>query len=188
MHLHMNYQCLNNKNFQFNEFSLESISVQDIESIRNWRNAQLDVLRQDKIITYEEQIKYFNDHIWPETIKNEPRNILFSFFRNDDLIGYGGLVHISWKDLRAEISFLINPNHLSDKDYQLFFSSYLTLIKTVAFDDLKFNRLFTETFNIRQFHISILESNGFIREGVLKDHVIINDKYVDSIFHGCLNK
>jgi len=64
----------------------------------------------------------------------------------------------------------------------------LTLIKAVAFDYLKFNRLFTETFNIRQFHISTLESNGFIREGVLKEHVIINGKYVDSIFHGCLNK
>jgi len=184
----MKYQSLNNKNFEFNEFSLESIRIEDIESIRNWRNAQLDVLRQDKIITKEEQIKYFNDHIWPETIKNEPRNILFSFFRNDDLIGYGGLVHISWKDLRAEISFLINPDNLSDKDYCLFFSSYLTLIKAVAFDYLKFNRLFTETFNIRQFHISTLESNGFIREGVLKEHVIINGKYVDSIFHGCLNK
>jgi RimJ/RimL family protein N-acetyltransferase len=184
----MNYKCLTNNNFNFNEFSLESIRAVDIESIRNWRNAQLDVLRQDKIITKEEQIKYFNDHIWPETIKNEPRNILFSFFRNDDLIGYGGLVHISWKDLRAEISFLINPENLSDEDYCLFFSSFLTLIKSVAFDYLKFNRLFTETFNIRQFHISILESNGFIREGVLKEHVIINGKYVDSIFHGCLNK
>jgi RimJ/RimL family protein N-acetyltransferase len=90
--------------------------------------------------------------------------------------------------LRAEISFLINPENLSDEDYCLFFSSFLTLIKSVAFDYLKFNRLFTETFNIRQFHISILESNGFIREGVLKEHVIINGKYVDSIFHGCLNK
>lgn len=184
----MEYKCLNNKNFQFNEFSLKSIRVEDIESIRKWRNAQLDVLRQDKIITYEEQIKYFNDHILPEKIKNEPRNILFSFFRNDVLIGYGGLVHISWKDLRAEISFLLNPNYLSEVDYPLFFSSYLTLIKSIAFDDLKFNRLFTETFNIRQFHISILESNGFIKEGILKDHVIINGKHVDSIIHGCLNK
>jgi RimJ/RimL family protein N-acetyltransferase len=184
----MNYKCLKNKNFHFNKFKLEPIRVEDIENIRNWRNSQLDVLRQDKIITEEEQIKYFNDHIWPETIKNEPRQILFSYFRNDDLIGYGGLVHISWKDLRAEISFLINPDNLSDEDYYLFFSSYLTLIKSVAFDDLKFNRLFTETFDIRKFHISILESNGFKREGILKEHVIINGKYVDSIFHGCLNK
>jgi RimJ/RimL family protein N-acetyltransferase len=184
----MNYTCLTNKRFELNEFALESIRAEDIENIRNWRNDQLDVLRQDKIITEEEQIKYFKEHIWPETIKNEPPHILFSYFRKDVLIGYGGLVHISWKDLRAEISFLINPDNSSDEDYYLFFSSYLTLIKAVAFDDLKFNRLFTETFDIRKFHISILESNGFIREGVLKEHVIINGRYVDSIFHGCLNK
>lgn len=184
----MVYSCLKNKVFHFGEFRLESIRAEDIENIRIWRNAQLDVLRQDKIITQEEQINYFNDYVWPETIKNEPRNILFSYFRNNDLIGYGGLVHISWKDLRAEISFLLNPINLLDEEYQLFFSTYLTLIRSVAFDDLKFNRLFTETFDIRRFHISILESNGFIREGILKEHVIINGRYVDSIFHGCLNK
>jgi hypothetical protein len=184
----MNYTCLTNKKFEFNEFSLKAIRIEDIENIRNWRNAQLDVLRQDKIITKEEQIRYFNEQIWPETIKKYPRQILFSYFRNDDLVGYGGLVHISWKDLRAEVSFLVNRDNLSDEDYYLFFSSYLTLIKTVAFVDLKFNRLFTETFNIRQFHISILESNGFIKEGILKEHVIINGEYVDSIFHGILNK
>jgi RimJ/RimL family protein N-acetyltransferase len=184
----MTYKCLNSTIYQYKEFHLAPICYDDIESIRIWRNSQIDVLRQSNIITPKSQVDYFNEKIWPEMDKIHPNNILFSFFHKKKLIGYGGLVHISWQDLRAEVSFLLDPIYLKNDIYKLYFSNFLNLLKIVAFEDLKFNRLFTETYNIRDLHISILESSGFIKEGVLKEHLIINSVKIDSIFHGILNK
>ena len=184
----MTYKCLKSSTYQFENFRLEPISPDNIESIRVWRNTQMDVLRQSKIITTKTQIDYFNNKVWPEMDRSNPDNILFSFFHQNTLVGYGGLVHISWQDLRAEISFLLDPIYLKENIYKFYFSNYLSLIKIVAFEDLEFNRLFTETYNIRDLHISILESNGFVKEGVLREHLIINGMKIDSIFHGVLNK
>jgi hypothetical protein len=47
--------------------------------------------------------------------------------------------------------------------------------------------LFTETYDIRPLHISIIESAGFLREGVMHHHVRIDGHPVDSLIHGCLH-
>jgi len=60
----------------------------------------------------------------------------------------------------------------------------------IAFDELGFHRLHSETFNIngsRQIHMEVLELNNFQKEGCLRDNVIIENSYVDSILHGCIN-
>ena len=139
-------------------------------------------------IEYEDQLNYFQTEILPEFTEKKPKNILFSYLSNGELIGYGGLVHISWSDQRAELSFLLSPNAMDNKlEYKSKFQNFLKMIKYIAFYELKINRIFTETFNIRDFHISVLEQSGFKFEGRLKQHIKINDGYVDSLIHGCLN-
>ena len=61
-------------------------------------------------------------------------------------------------------------------------------MKRVAFDDLGFNRLFTETYAFRHEHISLLEKNGFRFEGKMKQHTMINGTFVDSLLHGYLRE
>lgn len=39
----------------------------------------------------------------------EPSQVLVALERAGVLIGYGGLVHISWANRRAEVSFLLTP-------------------------------------------------------------------------------
>ncbi len=86
------------------------------------------------------------------------------------------------------VSFLLEPHLAKANDvYALYFSTFLRLIQTVAFDDLELHRLFTETYATRAHHISILESTGFHLEGTLKDHVRIQDQPVDSVIHGCVD-
>jgi hypothetical protein len=43
---------------------------------------------------------------WACSSDNE--SLLFSFLKNGECIGYGGLVHINWIDQNAEISFMID--------------------------------------------------------------------------------
>ncbi len=181
------YFCLSENVFKFGDYSIVPVQPDHIEQIRQWRNAQLDVLRQNSVITPEQQKDYYEFQIWPHMSASSPPEILMSYFKSNLLIGYGGLVHIAWRDFRAEISFLLDPSRTkNDIIYKEEFSIFLKLIKKLAFDELSFHRLFTETFDIRTIHIATLEASGFLREGVMRDHVKISNRRIDSIIHGCL--
>jgi len=184
----MVYACLSKPMVRHGVLSLIAVQPEHIEAIRNCRNAQMDVLRQSAPITPDEQTAYYAANMWPDMSRPKPRNVLFAYLDNGRFIGYGGLVHVAWEHRRAEVSFLLEPHLAKANDvYALYFSTFLRLIQTVAFDDLELHRLFTETYATRAHHISILESTGFHLEGTLKDHVRIQDQPVDSVIHGCVD-
>lgn len=169
------------------EFTLRAIGPQDIESIRQWRNAQMDVLRQSSAITMEEQQRYFAEHIWPDRSSLKPRQILLAIEHHGELVGYGGLVHISWPYRRAEVSFLLEPRLEHDqKALQDCFSRYLAMIQEFAFEDIQLHRLTTETYEQRAVHIRALEAAGFRLEGRLREHVIVGGKLTAALMHGTL--
>ena len=112
------------------QYSVQPIKLADIEHIRVWRNEQMSVLRQKTMITQEEQRNYFEKKVFPEYEKEQPFQIIYSFLMNDELIGYGGLVHISWHDLRVEMSFLVHPKRANNLDvYRNDFKNFISLTK-----------------------------------------------------------
>lgn len=166
---------------------VRAVQPADIEAIRQWRNAQMDVLRQTAPISPEQQAHYFAEHVWPQTESLEPSQVLVALERAGVLIGYGGLVHISWANRRAEVSFLLTPELEKNSDELIaLFSRFLDLMKQLAFDDLGLRRLCTETFAHRTRHIATLEASGFSCEGRLREHVLIDGKPTDSFAHGLL--
>ena len=178
------WSCLQSQIYKIEDYSISPIRPTHIHHVRLWRNNQMDVLRQNKPISCSEQESYFSEFIWPTMSLTAPPNILMGFHVNDKLIGYGGLVHISWIDQRAEMSFLVDNLRSKDsKHYKRDFSAFISLIRKLAFEDLGLHKLFTETYATRHEHIHILESAGFQREGLLRDHVKIGNNFVDSIFH-----
>lgn len=182
------YKCLENNVIHKESYSIQPYREDDLLKILSWRNEQIEVLRQSKVLTVEDQIKYYKDFIIPSFANKATKIILFSFLENKKCIGYGGLTNIDWPSKRAEISFLLETNRSHNKDiYSKDFSTFLALLKEVAFDQLRFNRLFTETYSFRKHHIRILEDNGFQLEGTLKKHTYFNGQYIDSIIHGYLS-
>jgi carbamoyl-phosphate synthase large subunit len=170
------------------DLMLRSVEPRDIEAIRQWRNTQMDVLRQNSVITFLEQKKYFDENIWPEKASNKPKQILLGIEKDGELIGYGGLVHISWDFRRAEISFLLKPSLEKDREnLQDIFSRYLFMIQELAFEDLQLHKLTTETYGQRIVHIQILEATGFKIEGRLREHVIVGGEFKDSLVHSVLS-
>ena len=185
----MNYSVLKNNIHSLDDYEIRPISIDDLELIRQWRNEQKTILRQNVVLTKEMQVHYYKTAIAPLFRSSSPKQILFSFFHNNTLIGYGGLVHISWIDKRAEMSFLVNTNRTLDRViYCNDFSCFIKLMSKVCFEELGLNRLFTETYAFRDYHISILEANGFNYEGCLKNHVYIDGKYYNSLIHGLLRE
>lgn len=181
------YACLPAPEYHDGDFSISTVQDTHIEPIRQWRNAQMDVLRQAREISPDGQRDYFDRCIWPTLANPQPANILVTFFERGQPIGYGGLVHIHWEDGRGEVSFLLAPQLASDAEgYDRRFSAFLGLIKQLAFDALGLGRLLTETYAFRDRHIATLEGCGFMREGRMRNHVRINGKAIDSLIHGCL--
>jgi 2-polyprenyl-3-methyl-5-hydroxy-6-metoxy-1,4-benzoquinol methylase/RimJ/RimL family protein N-acetyltransferase len=183
------YICLSEEKYVLNDYALVALRKQDIYQIKEWRNVQIDVLRQKRLLTDAVQENYYQSAILPTYRQPFPRQILFSILRNEVCIGYGGLVNISWEDRRAEISFLVDHLRASNEaQYEGDFTNYLTLIKRIAFEELDLNRLFLETYDIRSKHIRIIENSGFSLEGRLRQHVTINGKKVDSLLHGMVKQ
>lgn len=182
------YVVIENKIITDGTICLRAVDLKDIEMIRIWRNAQMGILRQKQKITRNMQRQYFETEVWPEKNNSQPRQVLLAIDRLGILIGYGGLVHISWLDRRAEVSFLLNPLIANDeKLYSQIFVSCLEFLKKIAFNQLKIHKIWTETYNIRSYHIAALEAAGFEREGVLRDHNWIDGQPVDSVFHASIN-
>lgn len=168
------------------KYSFRKIIYEDIFKIKNMRNEQMDVLRQSKILTNEDQENWYNNVILP-SYKSKTKTLNFTILYENKFIGYGGLVNIDYLNKKAEVSFLVEKERtLITKIYENDFSNFLKFITKYSFEKLNLHKLWTETYEFRNFHISILEKNKFKVEGLLKDSIILNNIYYNSILHGII--
>lgn len=182
----MTYRCLKTQKFVNNEYSFVPIRQEDIEKIRQWRNAQIPILRQNTPILAVEQQRYYTHAIAPTFNQQKPEQVLFSFLENGTCIGYGGLTHIDWDNKRGEVSFLLNPDYAK---HDQAFLNFITFLKAIAFSksELNLHRIFTETYSTRSILLPLLEKSGFQYEGRLRDQVFKAGSWCDSVIHGLIN-
>ena len=181
------YIILKGFNAQFRGYALSSIRMEDAEKIMDWRNQQISALRQSKPLTATDQTKYFTDIVKPSFSQKKPDLILLRLTYENVLIGYGGLVHINWTDLKAEVSFLLDTERGKDTfQYGRDCSIFLNLLMKCAFDTLGLNKINTYSYSHRAYHINAIEASWFRREGVFKEDTRVDGKWVDAIIASCL--
>ena len=178
---------MQNQCFQEGEFKLVPIRHQDRYDIMRWRNEQMYHLRQSKSLTEAEQDRYFDEVVNKLFDQEQPDQILFSFLKKDECIGYGGLVHINWRDQNAEISFVMNTT-LEERHFVTKWEAFLRLIEKVAFQDLKFHKIFTYAFDLRPHLYPALEGVGFKKEAILPEHCFFEERFVDVVIHSKINR
>lgn len=184
----LNYKVLSRKSFCANNYCLLPIRYEDRLHIMNWRNEQIEILRQKELLTVEKQDKYFKEVIAKLFEEEEPVQLIFSLLLDNKLIGYGGLVHIDWNKRTAEISFLDSNERA--RDLKLFtedWTSFLRLIEVVAFEEINLNRINTYAYNLRPYLYPILETAGYAKDENKKQSLAENDKYSDIVIHYKLN-
>jgi len=181
----LKYKCLVNESINSGKITLQTIQPQEIQKIRVWRNNQKIKLRQSADITIIEQEKYFKEHVWKLLDSPNPFQILLGIHDESKFIGYGGLVNISYENLRAEVSFLLDTQIEEDSNkYEDTFRNFLAGIELLAKNDLCLHKIFTETYDFRSKHLKIIETLGYAREGILRDHNLVDGGWVASIIHG----
>ena len=108
---------------------LKPLSIQDMETVREWRLEVPETLRTPYDLTREMQEDYYKNEIcnrdsrtrywglWGDIDKvdvttitdTEPTYAMVT--GKDMLIGYGGIENIEWENSRGEISLLIGPDY-----------------------------------------------------------------------------
>jgi RimJ/RimL family protein N-acetyltransferase len=183
------YACLKQSVISQGGYELVPLRRKDIFSVKHWRNAQMLYLRQQQLLSDEEQLRYYDSIVVPTFGQAEPKILLFSFLKAGELIGYGGPTNLDWVSRRAEVSFLLETGRAGNREIACQeFSIFLHLLKRVVFEDLGFNRLFSETYDLRPWLVEVLESRGFVFEGRMRQHVFKGGRFVDSLLHGCLRE
>lgn len=182
-----NYRVLKKQIFELGSYKLVPIRLKDRYFIMNWRNEQIFHLRQNQPLTKDGQDQYFNDIVLKLFDQKNPDQILFSYLEGDKCIGYGGLVHINWRDANAEVSFLMETKIEKD-DFEFHWTTFLNLIEQVAFKELGFHKIFTYAFDLRPRLYTALLQSGFVKEAHLKEHVNFESKYIDVFIHAKINE
>lgn len=181
------YKVLNKQIYSLGDYSIVPIRFEDRHAIMKWRNEQIYHLRQDRPLTIEDQDNYFNNVISKLFEEDFPKQIIFSYLKNDKCIGYGGIVHINWIDKNAEISFIMNTK-LESTEKEAHWSVFLALIEEVAFKELFLHKINTYAFDLRPYLYEIFENSGFYKEAILREQCLFDKQYIDVIIHSKINK
>ena len=163
--------------------AVRPIRWSDRESIREWRNQQIDVLRQQDPISTEQQDQYFSQILEPLMGMTHPSQFLFGIELDAQLIGYGGLTNIDWDAQRAELSFLADSKILKTPTYKQIMLTFIQIVSEFAKKQFGLKQIFTETYTQRVDHIEILELAGFEHQTFLADRAVINGESVGSQIH-----
>ena len=180
------YICLHQQEHHLDNYSIVPLRYEDRFLIMKWRNEQIYHLRQTHPLTEADQQRFFDNVVSKLYDNPKPDQILFSYLENGTCIGYGGLVHINWIDQNAEISFIMDTG-LEAEHFEEHWGNYLTMLKSVAFDDLGLHKIYTYAFDLRPHLYTMLEANGFAREATLKEHCFFNGTYKDVLIHSLWN-
>lgn len=180
------YKCLNRQEFSDQEFRIVPIRYEDRFAIMRWRNEQIYHLRQQEPLTEENQELYFQEVVSKLFEEDKPNQILFSYLRDGECIGYGGLVHINWTDRNAEVSFIIDTR-LETTEFKMHWAIYLNLLEKAAFNELRLNKIYTYAFDLRPHLYEAIEAAGFNQEAILSNHCLFNGKFIDVIIHSKFN-
>lgn len=164
---------------------LRPLLWEDREPIRRWRNEQIDVLRQSTPLSVQDQDHYYAEVLRPQFDQQHPVQILWAAEEHGSLIGYGGIVHIVWSDRRGEVSFLTESSR-AQESLAADWTAFLSLLVPMARDRLGLHKLTTETYTTRPALVPVLEAQGFVLEGTLREHHQVNGVWVDSLAHGLL--
>ena len=114
-----------------------------------------------------------NDGItWGIALKNEPK-----------LIGNMGLWRVDKEHHRAELGYVLHPEHQS-KGYA---SEAMKAILHYGFHTMKLHSVEANVNPNNEASIKLLERNGFIREAYFKENYFFDGRFLDSAIYSLIN-
>lgn len=124
---------------------------------------------------------------WYAGIEGNPRKIVYAVIWRADgrHIGNAGLYNIDWLHRRADFWILIGEEDYRGKGVG---SEVTALMRRIAFDDLGMNRLCLRVDLDNAAAVALYTSQGFVREGVLREESYIEGRFKDILIMSQLKR
>lgn len=131
--------------------------------------------------TQTQAMEAFETRVKPWSIESDGWCTLpITEIQSDTKIGWVSFRVVDHTAKTVEVGFILKEN----AQRKGIVSRALTLVKAYLFDELNQNKLvaFCSVGNVASY--SVLEKNGFIREGCFIEHFFIKNRHVDSYAYG----
>lgn len=134
-----------------------------------------------KPLSYDEAKAAFNVRSQPWHIKSDGWCTLpITEIESSNKIGWIALRVVNHEAKIAEVGFILK----SSAQRRGIISSALKLLREYAFNELNLNKLVAFCSVHNEASYSVLEKLDFIREDCFKQHILIDNQYVDSYAYG----
>lgn len=166
-----------------NKVLLKPINKNDTPNIIKWRNSE----NVRKNFIYQEELTIETHTRWLENKVNTGEVVQFIIIEKVKNLDIGSvfLRDIDTKNNKAEFGIFIGEDEARGKGLG---QEATRLIVEYGFNQLKLNKIFLRVFAQNTGAIKSYEKAGFIKEGLFKEDVKINDSYYDVIFMGIINE
>ena len=165
------------------KIKIRPIIKSDTQNILKWRNNP-NVLKNfiyQKLLTKKEHLS------WLETQVKNKKAYQFIIHINEDSkdIGSVYLRDVDLKNKKAEFGIFIGDDSARGKGIGTLATKK---ILEFAFQKLKLNKIFLRVFAENLNAIASYKKSGFVKEGLFKEDVIVNNKKIDLVFMSILKK
>ena len=156
--------------------SLRSIDENDIEDIARLANDR-DIAKATATLPYPYTIS--DAETWLSYVNRTDSEHVFAIVSKKLFVGVIGLV-LEAENNRAELGYWLGKQYWN----QGIASAAVQMILEVAFGVLKVNKVYAQAFGANIASHKVLEKNGFVREGCLKEHFVRMGETQDVMYYG----
>ncbi len=167
---------------EYSETKIRPLSLDDIDNIMTWVNDPEVTGRYayfTKPISREEEAK------WLKTKLESKVDVVYAIENGDGIyLGNCAIEKIHWPAKHGRLSITIGNKEERKKGHGF---RTINLLLDQAFNIHKLHRIYLIVAVDNQQGINLFKKCGFIEEGRLRDHYIINENHVDMFIMGILN-
>lgn len=156
-----------------NELRLRVLEKDDLEFLHRLQNDPdvMDFWFSEAHVTMEQLKQNYEKRLEDDDFRQ------FILTRNDERLGFLGIVRISGKHRHAEFIIMIDPVHQGNG----YAKAATKLAMSYAFNTLNLHKLFLIVDKENKKAIHIYERAGFQVEGEKKEHFFVNGSYHDAV-------
>jgi UDP-4-amino-4,6-dideoxy-N-acetyl-beta-L-altrosamine N-acetyltransferase len=161
----------------FKAVGLNRLEDSVVEDIRLWRNQPFvrEKMYNQDVITVEEHEKYI------QSVKEDPNRDIYVFYLDQEPFG------VYQYKIQPE-GYLTGGNYLISQEYQDMGYGVIQayFMNEIAFHHLHCHKTYGEMLDSNRRVIMMNEKLGVVREGVLRQHILIDGTYHDVHCYGML--